>query len=86
MFTTTIRINSEELNSEIIESIKAMFGKKDIEIVVSEAIDETDYLLKSPQNKKHLLKGLREARSAKKLVTFNSEAFKSISKKKLAGK
>jgi antitoxin YefM len=84
--TTTIRINSEELNDDVIASIKAMFGKKDIEIVVTEAIDETEYLLKSPANKKHLMKGLREARNAKKLTAFSTADFKSLSKKKLSGK
>lgn len=86
MFTTTIRINSEELNADVISSIKAMFGKKDIEIVVSEAMDETEYLSKSPANKKHLLKGIREARKAKNLVTFTGTEFKKMSRRKMSGK
>ena len=86
MFTTTIRINSEELSADVISSIKAMFGKKNIEIVVSEAMDETEYLSKSPANKKHLLKGIREARNVKNLMTFTSAEFKKISRKKMSGK
>lgn len=60
--------------------------QKNIEIVVSEAIDETAYLLKSPANKKHLLKGIREARKAKNLISFSSEEFKKLNSKKSSAK
>jgi|GEM_PF-1170236 len=81
MFTTTIRINTNELNDDVITSIKALFGKKDIEIVVTEAISETHYLLKSENNKKHLLKGIREAKKAKGLTAFKGEELKKHNKK-----
>ena len=82
MFTTTIRLNSSELNNDVIASIKTMFGKKDIEIVVTEAMDDTEYLSKSAANKKHLLKGMREARHAKNLISFSSSEFKKMSTQK----
>ncbi len=86
MFTTTIRINTADLNEDILTSIKTMFGKKDVEIVVSEATDETDHLFKSANNKKHLLKGVREARKAKGLLKFSAAEFRNFNKKKLKGK
>ncbi|MFN0033022.1 MAG: hypothetical protein ACKVOR_12755 [Flavobacteriales bacterium] len=82
MFTTTIRINTSDLNQEIISSIKTMFGKKkDIEIVVSEAMDETEYLLRSEPNKKLLLNGKNEVRKKKNLVTFSPTEFDKMNKR-----
>ena len=81
MFTTTLHLNTEDLNSDVIASIKTLFGKKNIEIVVSEAMDETAYLLKSSNNKKHLLKGIKEVQQKKNLVKFSSAEFKKMNTK-----
>ena len=86
MYTTTFHLNTQELNDDIIASIKTMFGKKNIEIVVSEAIDETEYLLKSPANKKHLLKGVKEARKAKQLKAFSAGEFRKLNSGLMTGK
>ncbi len=52
--TTTYKLNVNELSMELISSIKAAFKDKIIEITVSEAQNETEYLLSSQANKKHL--------------------------------
>ncbi len=52
--TTTYRLNVNELSHELLNSIKAAFKDKVVEITVTEALDETDYLLSSNENKKHL--------------------------------
>jgi len=51
------RLNVNELNSQFIESLKALFKPKDIEIIVSE-IDETAYLLQSEANRQRLLQAI----------------------------
>jgi antitoxin YefM len=86
MYTTTFHLNTQELNDDIIASIKTMFGKKNIEIVVSEAMDETEYLLKSPANKKRLLKAVKEVKRGKDLITFSPTEFKKLNKELLSGK
>ncbi len=45
--TTTYRLNVDELSFDLLNSIKAAFRNKEIEITVTEAIDETSYLLSS---------------------------------------
>lgn len=52
--TTTYRLNVNELSHELLNSIKAAFKDKVVEITVTEALDETDYLLSTNANKKQL--------------------------------
>ncbi len=52
--TTVYRLHANELSEELLNSIRAAFKDKVIEITVTEAMDETDYLLSSEANKRHL--------------------------------
>jgi antitoxin YefM len=63
--TTTYRLNTKELSSEIILSIKEAFKDKEIEITVSDVLDETAYLLSTEENKKHLYKSIEEIEKGK---------------------
>jgi antitoxin YefM len=45
------RLNANELDNSFIESLKAAFQNKEIEIVVHES-DETAFLLHNPYNRK----------------------------------
>ena len=51
---TIYRLNANELSEELLNSIRAAFKDKVIEITVTEAMDETDYLLSTEANRKHL--------------------------------
>lgn len=52
--TTTYRLDVIELSEELLNSIKAAFKDKVVEITVTEALDKTGYLLSTYSNKKHL--------------------------------
>ena len=63
--TTTYRINVNEISVELLNSIKEAFKGKTVEITVTEAIDETDYLLQSEANKKMLIQSVAELEEGK---------------------
>jgi hypothetical protein len=65
---TTYQMDVNELSVEVINSIKAAFKNKTINITVSEAMDETDYLLSSPANKAHLQRSITELEEGKGVV------------------
>ncbi len=68
--STVYRLKASELNQHFLEQIKATFGDKEIEIIVSEC-DETEYLLKSEVNKKRLLKAIENVNERQNLVEVN---------------
>jgi antitoxin YefM len=68
----TYRIRTNELDEKFIEGIKTTFGEQEIEIVVSD-IEETDYLLQFPANKKRLLKAIQNAKRGENLVAISLE-------------
>ena len=72
---TIYRLNADELDSKFLESLKTMFSHKQIEIAVSEA-DETDYLLRAPANREHLLQAVADVDAGRNLVTPDQMPFR----------
>lgn len=70
--TTTYRLHVSELSADLISSIQAAFKNKTVEIVVTDTIDETDYLLANEANRKHLYDSMKELEEGKG-VTFTVE-------------
>ncbi|MBD1936918.1 hypothetical protein [Microcoleus sp. FACHB-68] len=64
------RLKASELDRNFLEEIKAIFGDKEIEIIIAE-FDETEYLLKSESNKNKLLKAIENVKKKQNLVEVN---------------
>ncbi len=58
--TTIYKLNANQLNEDVLKSIKDAFKDKEIEITVTDVIDETEYLLSSKANKEHIYRSIEE--------------------------
>lgn len=73
--TATYTLAAEEITVDILQSIKEAFKGKTVDIVVSETMDETEYLLSSPANRESLLRSMKELEEGKG-ITFTIEELK----------
>ena len=64
------RLNANELDNNFLDSLKAAFQNKEIEIVVYES-DETAFLLQNPANRKRLLTAVENIQHRNNLVELN---------------
>lgn len=64
---SSFTLRTEELNANFIETIKNLFADREIEIIVQDAQTDTDYLLKSPENRKHLLQSIASLENGQRL-------------------
>ncbi|NES71296.1 MAG: hypothetical protein F6K24_41860 [Okeania sp. SIO2D1] len=66
------RLKASQLDHNFLETLKANFGDKEIEIIVSE-VDETAYLLKSETNKNKLLNAVENVERQTNLIEVSLE-------------
>jgi len=73
---TLVKINADELNNSFLDFIKQSFKGKKIAVHVYEddEMDETDYLLSTEANKRHLEKSMKEIEDGKG-INFTLDEF-----------
>ena len=70
--TTTIELNANELNINLLKSLKVMFKDREITLTVNSKTDETDYLNKSEANRLALEKSISQLRNGRlKIVSID---------------
>lgn len=70
---STYRVNIDELTPDFIEGIKKVYQHQEVEIIIREVEDETEYLMKSPENHRRLLESIENIKQRKNLVTMKLE-------------
>jgi len=70
---TTYRLLADELSESFVKAIKQTYKHRNIEIIVQEVQDETEYLLSSKANKEHLLRSLKNVEDHTNLVKVQME-------------
>ncbi len=68
--TATYRLSADQINTNIIDSIKATFGNNEIELIVH-TLDETDHLLSTKANREHLFEALKRSGDSQNVVTVD---------------
>ncbi|MBX2990682.1 MAG: hypothetical protein KF749_05880 [Bacteroidetes bacterium] len=72
--SSTYRLKASELDDQFLASIKTLYGDKEVEIVVYE-MDETKYLLRSPENKRRLLEAIDDVEHNRNIVIPDQKQF-----------
>ena len=70
---STYRLRANELTPGFIEALKNTYRDHQIEIIVQEVQDETEYLLSTSANREHLLQAVENINTHTNLVTMNLE-------------
>jgi antitoxin YefM len=68
----TYRLNLSELTIDFIDRLKAEYGDRDLEITIT-PIDETDYLLANPANRKRLLNAIDNIQNPSDCITLTMD-------------
>ncbi len=71
---TIYRLKADELDNAFLENLKSTFKNKNIEISVTES-DETEYLLRSPANREHLLTAVKDVENNYNVIAPDQRQF-----------
>lgn len=65
---STYRLNTDDLSADFIEAVKKVYQHRNVEIIIQDIEDETDYLMKSPENHARLLKAMDNIKQNNNIV------------------
>lgn len=68
---STYRVRADELTDDFVQALKVAYKDKEIEIVVSDVVDETDYLLSTEANREQLLGAIKDIEAGENLTSFS---------------
>jgi len=68
---STYRVRADELTDDFVQALKVAYKDKEIEIVVSDVIDDTDYLLSTESNRERLLGAIKDIEAGENLASFS---------------
>ncbi|MDR3248904.1 MAG: hypothetical protein LBT39_08985 [Treponema sp.] len=74
----TYRLRADEITDNFLKGIKDVYQDKEIEIIIQEVEDETEYLMKSEANRQHLLRAIEEVRDGVSGHTMTFEELEKI--------
>jgi len=69
---TTIRINTDQLTTDVLESIKKMFPHKVVDITIQPA-DATEYILSNPAYARELEERMAEYQKRKETISLKAD-------------
>lgn len=71
---TIYKLNASELDTTLLDSIRAKYPGRDIEIIVMEQ-DESDYLLSTTENREALLRAIADVENGQNLIVPDQSQF-----------
>ena len=72
---TIYKTRANEIDPSILDSIKALYSDKQIEISVMEQ-DTTEYLMSSEANREQLLRAIDDIENGRNIITPDQEQFR----------
>jgi antitoxin YefM len=70
---STYRIHAGEFTDDLVQAIRVAYRDREIEIIISDDVDETDYLMSTPANRDHLLRAIENINNHTNLVQISSD-------------
>lgn len=75
---SSFTLKTDELDNNFLATIKKLFAGKEIEITIQDSQTDTDYLLKNPVNKAHLLSSISSLEKNENIKVFSGDDFWTI--------